>query len=86
MQPKEAEEAFDFVCERLNALNGADIPNHAAPFALVHGKQPVEWFSDFQAATTFGRQHFEPETYAIGNPSSEPDFLPMFFVQKPLTF
>jgi hypothetical protein len=85
MHYEQVEEAFDIVCDRLNSLKITDIPNPAAPFAVVHSEQPIAWFADFKAASSFARKHFEPETYAIGNPSSGPDFLPMFFVQKPLT-
>lgn len=84
MPRDDKEIAFELVCERLNALKSADVPDRSTPFAVVYGEQSISWFEDFQAASVYARQHFEPETYAIGNPSLGPDFLPMFFVQKPL--
>jgi hypothetical protein len=75
---------FDSACEALNALTPQDVPDQARPFAVVHGTTPVAWFASFPEAGVFARARFAPETYAIGNPLAEPDFLPMFFVQQPL--
>ena len=78
------ETAFDRQCEALNALSPGDIPDRTKPFAVVHSERPVAWFASFPDAGAFARVRFEPETYAIGDPSAGPDFLPMFFVQKPI--
>jgi hypothetical protein len=79
-----ANSVFDRQCDALNALTNADIPDTAKPFAVIHGEKPVAWFANFIEAGHFARTRFEPETYAIGNPLAETDFLPMFFVRQPL--
>ena len=80
----ESETAFDRQCEALNALGVADIPDRTKPFAVVHSERPVAWFASFPDAGAYARSRFKPETYAIGDPSAGPDFLPMFFMHKPI--
>jgi hypothetical protein len=79
----ETDAVFDRVCQALNALRPVDIPDPSHPFAVVYDGTPVAWFEDFQAASIYARTHFMPDTYAIGDPSAGPDFLPMFFVRQP---
>ena len=80
----ENERAFNRQCDVLNALTLKDIPDRSKPFVVVHGERAVAWFANFGDAGRYARGQFEPESYAIGDPSAEPDFLPMFFVQQPL--
>ncbi len=84
MALEKQEANFDRQCNVLNMLIASDIPDRTRPFVVVHGESPVAWFATFSDAGAFARDKFEPETYAIGDPSAAPDFLPMFFVQQPL--
>ena len=78
LEKREAD--FDRQCDVLNALTVSDIPDQTRPFAVVHSESPVAWFATFPDAGECARAQFEPDTYAIGDPSAAPDFLPMFFV------
>jgi hypothetical protein len=75
---------FDLECDALNALTPADIPDPARPHVVVKGQKPVAWFESFAVAAAYARNHFAPETYAIGNPASVADFVPMFIVRHPM--
>jgi hypothetical protein len=76
---------FDVLCDRLEALSPKHIADTAKPFALVYGESALEWFASFAEAAKSARARFEPETYAIGNPIAEPDYVPMVFVRQPLS-
>jgi hypothetical protein len=79
----EANDIFDRECAALNALTQADVPVGKGPYAVVRDEKPVEWFPSLSAASRYARERFAPETYAIGNPSAQPDYLPMFIVTHP---
>lgn len=74
---------FDRECAALNTLTARDIPDRSRPYALVRGGRPVSWFATLEQASRHARAHFAPETYAIGDPSAQPDYLPMFMVTHP---
>jgi hypothetical protein len=79
-----ASDLFDRLCDRLEALKGADAPDRRRTVALVHGEASVDWFASFADAARHAREHLAPETYAIGDPTAEPDYVPMVFVRQPM--
>lgn len=79
----DTDDVFERECAALNALTQADMPNGKGPYAVVRDERPVGWFLTLSDASRFARERYKPETYAIGNPSAEPDFVPMFRVVHP---
>ncbi len=83
MAEHEYHETFDRECAALNALSKADVPSGKGPYAVVRDEKPVAWFPTLSDASRYARERFAPETYAIGNPAADPDYLPMFIVTHP---
>lgn len=80
----DAPDRFDVLCDRLEAISATDVPDRSCSFALVFGDSGIEWYPTFAEAARNGRERFEPESYAIGDPTAQPEYVPMVFVRAPI--